>query len=175
MAAQLDERTAVTACLTEQGCTADLHNCCCLGEEDGSNLTSIAAAVRSTTSLRRDLLEVDYYPAPCPPPAPCPAAAAAVASCETTDFGRDDRVRVGDVTVFVDPLDGTREFVEGRLEAVTSLVGIAVGGRAVGGAIGLPFGGPKFFGSSGEQDDDDGEIALSAARSSSSARIASAI
>ena len=30
----------------------------------------------------------------------------------------------------VDPLDGTREFVEGRLEAVTSLVGIAVGGRA---------------------------------------------
>ena len=43
------------------------------------------------------------------------------------------------VTIYVDPLDGTREFVEGRLTNVQSLVGIAVGGRAVAGAIGLPF------------------------------------
>jgi len=41
--------------------------------------------------------------------------------------------------VFVDPLDGTREFVEGRLTNVMSLVGIACGGRAVAGAVGLPF------------------------------------
>ena len=45
------------------------------------------------------------------------------------------------VTVFVDPLDGTREFVEGRLENVQCLVGVAVDGRAVAGAVGLPFGG----------------------------------
>ena len=43
------------------------------------------------------------------------------------------------VTVFVDPLDGTREFVEGRLECVQSLVGVAVHGRATAGAIGMPF------------------------------------
>ena len=47
--------------------------------------------------------------------------------------------------VFVDPLDGTREFVEGRLDAVQCLVGVAVGDTPVCGAVGLPFpadGGP---------------------------------
>lgn len=48
-------------------------------------------------------------------------------------------VGLDEICIFVDPLDGTREFVEGRLSRVQSLVGIAVGGRAVGGAIGLPF------------------------------------
>ncbi|KAK3249234.1 hypothetical protein CYMTET_41330 [Cymbomonas tetramitiformis] len=43
------------------------------------------------------------------------------------------------VVVFVDPLDGTREFVEGRLASVQCLVGIAVQGRAIAGAVGLPF------------------------------------
>ena len=51
----------------------------------------------------------------------------------------DATVLVADVAVFVDPLDGTREFVEGRLENVQSLVGISVRGRAMAGAIGLPF------------------------------------
>jgi 3'-phosphoadenosine 5'-phosphosulfate (PAPS) 3'-phosphatase len=41
--------------------------------------------------------------------------------------------------VFVDPLDGTREFVEGRLDAVQCLVGVAVGDAPVCGAVGLPF------------------------------------
>ena len=41
--------------------------------------------------------------------------------------------------VFVDPLDGTREFVEGRVWNVQVLVGIAVHGEAVAGAVGLPF------------------------------------
>ena len=50
MAAQLDERTAVTACLTEHGCKADLHNRCCLGEEDGSTLRSEIAL--ATTSAK---------------------------------------------------------------------------------------------------------------------------
>eukprot|EP00535_Pseudo-nitzschia_heimii_P004413 CAMPEP_0197188854 /NCGR_PEP_ID=MMETSP1423-20130617/18627_1 /TAXON_ID=476441 /ORGANISM="Pseudo-nitzschia heimii, Strain UNC1101" /LENGTH=368 /DNA_ID=CAMNT_0042640813 /DNA_START=105 /DNA_END=1208 /DNA_ORIENTATION=+ len=43
------------------------------------------------------------------------------------------------VTIFVDPLDGTREFVEGRLENCQVLVGIAIDGEAVAGAVGLPF------------------------------------
>ena len=43
------------------------------------------------------------------------------------------------LTVFVDPVDGTREFVEGRLEAVQCLIGVACRGRSVAGAIGLPF------------------------------------
>jgi 3'-phosphoadenosine 5'-phosphosulfate (PAPS) 3'-phosphatase len=43
------------------------------------------------------------------------------------------------VTVFVDPLDGTKEFVEGRLNNCQALVGIAVAGKAAAGAIGVPF------------------------------------
>jgi len=48
-------------------------------------------------------------------------------------------VALPDVTVFVDPLDGTREFVEGRVQNVQTLVGISVRGDAVGGAVGVPF------------------------------------
>ena len=46
---------------------------------------------------------------------------------------------LSDITVFIDPVDGTREFVEGRLEAVTSLLGVSYRGRAVAGIMGLPF------------------------------------
>ena len=61
-------------------------------------------ALDITTALRRDL---------------CPAA-----TC-------DLEVVLSDITVFVDPLDGTREFVEGRLDNVQSLVGFACRGRAM--------------------------------------------
>jgi 3'(2'), 5'-bisphosphate nucleotidase len=38
-----------------------------------------------------------------------------------------------------DPLDGTKEFTEGVLDAVTILVGVAVSGRAAAGVINQPF------------------------------------
>lgn len=44
-----------------------------------------------------------------------------------------------DVVVWVDPLDGTSEYTQGLLEHVTVLVGIAVGGTAVGGIIHQPY------------------------------------
>ena len=49
------------------------------------------------------------------------------------------QVPIQNVTIFVYPLDGTREFVEGRVYNVQSLVGIAVNGYSMAGAIGLPF------------------------------------
>ena len=36
-----------------------------------------------------------------------------------------------DIVVFIDPVDGTREFVQGRLDSVQTLIGIAWRGRAV--------------------------------------------
>mmetsp|Transcript_36068 Transcript_36068/g.73226 ORF Transcript_36068/g.73226 Transcript_36068/m.73226 type:complete len:262 (-) Transcript_36068:1253-2038(-) len=48
-------------------------------------------------------------------------------------------IPVEEITIYVDPLDATREFVEGRLENCQSLVGIAVGSEAVAGVIGIPF------------------------------------
>jgi 3'-phosphoadenosine 5'-phosphosulfate (PAPS) 3'-phosphatase len=84
-----------------------------IGEEDepSSSLSNDRAC--SPTSLRRDL---------------CVGAT-----------GGEVAVPLSAVTIFVDPLDGTREFVEGRLDAVQSLIGVSVEGRAVAGAIGVPF------------------------------------
>ena len=41
--------------------------------------------------------------------------------------------------VYVDPVDGTREFVEGRLRNCVCLIGVALNGRATAGVIGVPF------------------------------------
>ena len=61
--------------------------------------------------------------------------------CEKIGVPEDLRhpLAARDLCVFVDPVDGTREFVEGRLEAVECLVGVAYRGRAVAGVMGLPF------------------------------------
>jgi len=46
---------------------------------------------------------------------------------------------VDQFTIWVDPLDGTKEYTEGFLDHVTVLIGIAVGKRAVAGVINQPF------------------------------------
>ena len=48
-------------------------------------------------------------------------------------------VAVGDLCVFVHPVDGTREFVEGRLGAVQCLIGVAFRGRPIAGVAAIPF------------------------------------
>ncbi|UJR33448.1 hypothetical protein I4U23_020893 [Adineta vaga] len=57
--------------------------------------------------------------------APCP-----------TEF---QKLEEKDLVIWVDPLDGTREFTEGRLEGVTVLIGFATKGNAIGGIIHQPF------------------------------------
>ena len=51
----------------------------------------------------------------------------------------DEEIPLDDLALFVDPLDGTREFVEGRLQNVACLIGIARNNRPIAGVIGLPF------------------------------------
>ena len=48
---------------------------------------------------------------------------------------------LSELTAYVDPVDGTRELVEGRLGNVQTLVGLAWRGRAVAGAVGVPLAG----------------------------------
>ena len=48
-------------------------------------------------------------------------------------------VPLDEICLFIDPVDGTKEFVDGRLSAVQTLIGIGCRGQAVAGAIGLPF------------------------------------
>eukprot|EP00569_Conticribra_weissflogii_P019921 CAMPEP_0171425524 /NCGR_PEP_ID=MMETSP0881-20121228/3381_1 /TAXON_ID=67004 /ORGANISM="Thalassiosira weissflogii, Strain CCMP1336" /LENGTH=582 /DNA_ID=CAMNT_0011944859 /DNA_START=108 /DNA_END=1856 /DNA_ORIENTATION=+ len=42
------------------------------------------------------------------------------------------------VIIFIDPMDGTREFVENRVRNVQCLIGITYGGLPLGGAVGMP-------------------------------------
>lgn len=54
------------------------------------------------------------------------------------------RVPLEDVTVYIDPLDATAEFVLGNRQSTATLVGIALKSEAYGGVIHQPFeGGPK--------------------------------
>jgi 3'-phosphoadenosine 5'-phosphosulfate (PAPS) 3'-phosphatase len=55
------------------------------------------------------------------------------------DIEETAEMDVSEVTIYIDPLDGTREFVEGRLANCQVLVGVAIGGQSVMGAIGIPF------------------------------------
>eukprot|EP01059_Diplonema_ambulator_P012077 TRINITY_DN22223_c0_g1_i1.p1 TRINITY_DN22223_c0_g1~~TRINITY_DN22223_c0_g1_i1.p1 ORF type:complete len:787 (+),score=254.68 TRINITY_DN22223_c0_g1_i1:33-2363(+) len=50
-----------------------------------------------------------------------------------------ETVTLDELCVFIDPVDGTREFVEGRLEACQVLIGIALRGRPIAGVMHLPF------------------------------------
>ena len=53
-----------------------------------------------------------------------------------------ENVYVQDLYVWVDPLDGTAEYTQGLVEHVTVfsiLVGVAVGGKAIGGVIHQPY------------------------------------
>ncbi|ELT98080.1 hypothetical protein CAPTEDRAFT_156570 [Capitella teleta] len=48
-------------------------------------------------------------------------------------------VKDEDITVWVDPLDGTAEYTQGLLDHVTVLIGIAVKGEAVAGVVYQPY------------------------------------
>ncbi|XP_066559050.1 3'(2'),5'-bisphosphate nucleotidase 1 isoform X2 [Amia ocellicauda] len=48
-------------------------------------------------------------------------------------------LREEELVVWVDPLDGTKEYTEGLLDHVTVLIGIAYQGKAVAGVINQPF------------------------------------
>ncbi|CAE7937360.1 BPNT1 [Symbiodinium necroappetens] len=65
-------------------------------------------------------------------------------SCEDIDVGLDipaglSRCSWEDLTVWVDPLDGTKEFARGKLESVTVLIGISFKHVPVAGVIHQPF------------------------------------
>jgi 3'-phosphoadenosine 5'-phosphosulfate (PAPS) 3'-phosphatase len=84
-----------------------------VGEEDDAHVGETTLSKTYTEPLRMDLLE--------------------------DDIGETEALDPSRVTIFVDPLDGTREFVEGRLAHCQVLIGIAMDGEAVAGVVGIPF------------------------------------
>jgi 3'-phosphoadenosine 5'-phosphosulfate (PAPS) 3'-phosphatase len=95
-------------------------------DDDNSSTPTRAAAARSSNvvPLRTQLLQ---------------GTTIVPTSSSTTCCWRTQHVPLQEITIFVDPLDGTREFVEGRLQNVGCLVGVARRGKAIMGAVGLPF------------------------------------
>ena len=55
------------------------------------------------------------------------------------NVSRDISVRAADLVLFVDPLDGTGEFVSGRMHCVSVIIGIAHKGKPLAGVISRPF------------------------------------
>jgi 3'-phosphoadenosine 5'-phosphosulfate (PAPS) 3'-phosphatase len=53
-------------------------------------------------------------------------------SCESSCSKRNELI------IFIDPMDGTREFVENRIENVQCLIGITLNGKPIAGAVGMP-------------------------------------
>jgi fructose-1,6-bisphosphatase/inositol monophosphatase family enzyme len=68
---------------------------------------------------------------------------------EDLAFDANQFLYAKDVVIWVDPLDGTNDFVNNRLECVTSLVGISSRGVAVGGLIYRSFSDEALFGGQG--------------------------
>lgn len=54
------------------------------------------------------------------------------------------KLDLADISVFVDPLDGTSEFVKGRLHCVSVIIGIAYKSKALAGVIYRPFTSPEY-------------------------------
>lgn len=99
--------------------TRDFPGVTIVGEEDEADALAAGhdAVSESDAPLRRDHPSVAQITAP--------------ARWETVDMR--------DVTIFIDPVDGTREYVEGRVHNSCCLVGIALRGEAIAGVVGMPF------------------------------------
>ena len=67
--------------------------------------------------------------------------AATAADIDASDDVAQLMVDLRDVVVFVDPLDGTKEFTQGLHDAVTVMVGITLRGRPLAGVLAQPWGG----------------------------------
>uniref|UniRef100_A0A4W3JZQ4 3'(2'),5'-bisphosphate nucleotidase 1 n=1 Tax=Callorhinchus milii TaxID=7868 RepID=A0A4W3JZQ4_CALMI len=50
-----------------------------------------------------------------------------------------NNIKEEELVVWVDPVDGTKEYTEGLLDHVTVLIGIAYGGKAIAGVINQPY------------------------------------
>ena len=59
--------------------------------------------------------------------------------CACPSLGEPSAIKEEDLVVWVDPLDGTKEYTEGLLDTVTVLIGIAYEGKAIAGIINQPY------------------------------------
>ena len=122
-----------------------------VGEEEEDNYSTDLEGDKSfDTAYSEDIMNhFDNYNSPRPDVEPMlrylfGASTAATAATGASDArGSSTRTRVvtskdDQIVIFIDPMDGTREFVEGRIQNVQCLIGITLNGLPVAGAMGLP-------------------------------------
>lgn len=117
---KLKEEGELRSVVTQADLDAQAKIIGCLRETWGDDLTIIgeedeneATPKFDGSALRKDLLDKKAF--------------------------QDEEIPLDEISLFVDPLDGTREFVEGRLQNVASLIGIARHNKPIAGVVGLPF------------------------------------
>ena len=54
---------------------------------------------------------------------------------QRNDFNNNQLLDLNDIILYIDPMDGTKEFVSGNLECVTVLIGISLSGKSIGGVM----------------------------------------
>ena len=64
-------------------------------------------------------------------------------------FVVSERIPADTLTVYIDPLDGTREFVAGNFKCVSTMIGVTCNARAIAGVIYRPFFNEAIFGCEG--------------------------
>ncbi|KAL9188197.1 hypothetical protein ACHAXT_006575 [Thalassiosira profunda] len=112
-----------------------------VGEEDEDQYSTDLEGEKSfDTAYSEDIMNhFDNYNSPRPDREPIQTHMFETSTSEGTgESGRVLAVKGDEVIIFIDPMDGTREFVEGRIQNVQCLIGITVNGRPIAGAMGLP-------------------------------------
>lgn len=100
-----------------------------VGEEEDEHSTDLEGESFDTAYSEDILSHFDNYNAPRPDHEPI----------HKDIFSTEKRSSKGDeIIIFIDPMDGTREFIEGRIQNVQCLIGITVNGMPVGGVMGMP-------------------------------------
>ena len=121
---ELKNEDDVKSALTEADCAAQAAICGSLRAEWGDALTIIGEE-DGDESLEERMSQMTFEPLD--------------RTRFEEDIGETADIPIEDITIYVDPLDATREFCEGRIANCQSLVGIAIGDESVAGVIGIPF------------------------------------
>jgi len=111
-----------------------------VGEEEDDHSTDLEGDKSFDTAYSEDILShFDNYNTPRPDLEPIQKdmfhQTAPVGGEQT---GNETSSKKDEIIIFIDPMDGTREFVEGRIQNVQCLIGITVNGMPVAGAMGMP-------------------------------------
>lgn len=107
-----------------------------VGEEDEDQYSTDLEGEKSfDTAFSEDIMShFDNYNSPRPDVEPIQRD-----MFKRTEGSRKElRTKRDEIIIFIDPMDGTREFVEGRIQNVQCLIGVTLNGMPVAGAVGMP-------------------------------------